>query len=99
MCLASALKSADGCRWLAGAEKSVSSGQKIGHIIGCPNRLICRQPPASVASLVTDHSAVRAPACSCRCSCEISSTIDSTVVAAKLFLAAAGFQAVQSAFV
>ena len=32
--------------------KWVSSGRKIGHIMGCPPRLICRQPPASVASLV-----------------------------------------------
>jgi hypothetical protein len=32
-------------------------GQKIGHIIGCPARLICRQSPASVAS----YTLVRAP--------------------------------------
>ena len=52
----SASKSADGCRSLAGLEKSVSSGQKIGHIIGCPKRLICRQPPASVASFVAHQT-------------------------------------------
>ena len=58
MYLAAALTSSDGCRVLAGSEKSVSVGQKIGHIIGCPARLICRQPPASVASLVAHHTPV-----------------------------------------
>ena len=49
---AAAPTSWDGCRVLDGSEKSVSFGQKIGHIIGCPARLICRQPPASVTGLV-----------------------------------------------
>ena len=40
----------------AGIVKWVSSGQKIGHIIGCPPRLICRQPPASVASFVAHQT-------------------------------------------
>ena len=62
MYLAAAATSSDGCRVLAGLEKPVSFGQKIGHIIGCPARLICRQPPASVASLVAHHTPVRAPA-------------------------------------
>jgi len=45
----------------------VSSGQKIGHIMGCPARLICRQPPASVASLVAHQTAMRVPGRSCGC--------------------------------
>ena len=77
---------------LAGLEKSVSFGQKIGHIIGWPARLICRQPPASVASLVAAHTPVRAPGRSSGSWWEISSTIDSTNVPAKLFLAWAGSQ-------
>jgi hypothetical protein len=44
---------------LAGSEKSVSFGQQIGHIIGWPARLICRQPPASVASFMAAHTPVR----------------------------------------
>ena len=87
--LPSAPKSSDGCRVLAGSEKSVSSGQKIGHIIGCPARLICRQPPASVASFVAHQTPMRAPGRSCGCSWETSSTIVSTVVPAKLFCALA----------
>src|SRR5262249_60236451 len=90
MYLAEPLTSSDGCRVLAGSEKSVSPGQKIGHIIGCPARLICRQPPASVAGLVAHHTPVRAPGCSCGCWWETSSTIESTVVPAKLFGAAPG---------
>ena len=90
MYLAAALKSSDGCRVLAGLVKSVSSGQKIGHIIGCPPRLICRQPPASVASLVVHHTPMRAPGRSCGWRWETSSTIESTVVPAKLFCAFSG---------
>src|SRR5215813_13944289 len=88
----SALRSADGCRSLAGLEKSVSSGQKIGHIIGWPKRLICRQPPASVASFVAHHTPMCAPARSRGCWRETSSTIDSTVVFAKLFCALSACQ-------
>ncbi|WP_187365682.1 hypothetical protein [Trebonia kvetii] len=40
MDLATAFTSSDGWRVLAGLEKSVSVGQKIGHIIGCPARLL-----------------------------------------------------------
>jgi hypothetical protein len=90
--LPSSLKSAEGCRALAGLVNRVSSGQKIGHIIGWPARLICCQPPASVASLVVHQTPVRAPGRSSRCWCETSSTIDSTVVLAKLFCAPAGRQ-------
>src|SRR5580693_7212419 len=92
MVLPSALRSADGCRSLAGLENWVSSGQKIGHIMGWPARLICRQPPASVASLVVHQVPRRVPECSCGCWCEISSTIVSTVVLAKLLTAVRGFQ-------
>jgi hypothetical protein len=49
MYLAAAPTSSDRWRVLDGSVKSVSFGQKMGHIIGCPARLICRQPPASVA--------------------------------------------------
>jgi len=52
--------------------------------------LICRQPPASVASFVTHQTPVRAPGQSRGCPWEISSTIDSTVVLAKLFCALPG---------
>ena len=90
MYLAAAATSSDGCRVLAGSEKSVSFGQKIGHIIGCPARLICRQPPASVASLVAAHTPVRAPGRSCGWAWETSSTIESTRVPAKLFCAFSG---------
>ena len=75
---------------LAGLVKSVSFGQKIGHIIGCPARLICRQPPASVASLVAAHTPVRAPGRSCGWVCGTSSTIESTREPAKLFFASSG---------
>jgi hypothetical protein len=90
MYLPTALKSSDGCRVLAGSEKSVSLGQKIGHIMGCPKRLICRQPPASVASLVAHHTPVRAPGRSCGCWWETSRTMESTWVLAKLFFAFSG---------
>ena len=63
----------------------MSLGQKIGHIMGCPKRLICRQPPASVASLVAHHTPVRAPGRSCGCWWETSRTMESTWVLAKLF--------------
>src|SRR5215469_13155410 len=96
MCFPTVLKSSDGCLVLAGFEKSVSLGQKIGHIIGCPARLICRQPPASVASLVADQTLVRVPGRSCECWCDISSTIESTVVSAKLFWAFSGRHADRS---
>ena len=96
MYLPAALKSSDGCRVLAGSEKSVSLGQKIGHIIGCPARLICRQPPASVASLVAHHTPVRAPGRSCGCWWETSRTMESTWVLAKLFFAFSGRQADRS---
>ena len=56
-----ASKSSDGCLVLAGLSNLVSSGQKIGHIIGCPARLICRQPPASVASFVAHQTPTWAP--------------------------------------
>ena len=92
MYLAAASTSSQGCRVLAGLEKSVSPGQKIGHIIGCPARLICRQPPASVASLVAHQTPVRAPGRSRGWECGTSSTIDSTLVPAKLFFASSGRQ-------
>ena len=87
---AEALTSSDGCRVLDGSVNWVSSGQKIGHIIGCPARLICRQPPASVASLVAHHTPVRAPGRNCGCWWETSSTIESTIVPAKLLAAFSG---------
>ena len=90
MDLAAAFTSSDGWRVLAGLEKSVSVGQKIGHIIGCPARLICRQRPASVASLVAHHTPALAPGWSWGCWWETSSTIDSTKVPAKLFCAPSG---------
>jgi hypothetical protein len=68
----------------------VSSGQKIGHIMGCPPRLICRQPPESVASFVVHQTPMRVPGRSCGCWWETSSTMDSTVVPAKLFCAFSG---------
>jgi len=46
---------------LAGSVKSVRQGQKTGHIIGWPARLICRQPPASVAGVVAHHTPMRTP--------------------------------------
>jgi hypothetical protein len=73
-------------------EKSVSFGQKMGHIIGWPARLTCRQPPASVASLVAHHTPARAPGRSCGCWWETSRTIDWTVLPAKLFCAFSGRQ-------
>ena len=82
-----AAKSCDGCRVSAGLEKSMSSGQKIGHIMGCPPRLICRKPPASVASFVAHQTPMRAPGLNWGCCWETSSTIDSTDVPAKLFVA------------
>ena len=75
-----------------GWEKSVSPGQKIGHIMGLPPRFIWRRPPASVASLVAHHTPVRAPGFSCGWLCGTSSTIVSTVVPAKVFLASCGCQ-------
>src|SRR5258705_3691645 len=86
----SALRSSDGCRPLAGLVKSVSSGQNIGHIIGCPKRLIDRQPPASVASFVVHQTPTRAPGRSIGCCSETSSTIASTVLPAKLLRAFSG---------
>jgi hypothetical protein len=59
ICSPTAATSCAGCRALAGLPKSVSVGQKIGHLIGCPARLICRQPPASVAAFVAAHSPIR----------------------------------------
>jgi hypothetical protein len=61
--------------------------------------LIGRQPPASVASFVTHQTPTLVPGRSCGCWCEISSTIDSTLVLAKLFRAAPGFQPDRSAAV
>ena len=75
---------------LAGLSNRVSSGQKIGHIIGCPARLTWRQPPASVASFVAAQTPVRAPGRSCGSRWDTSSTIDSTLVPAKLFFALSG---------
>src|ERR1700743_501894 len=92
MSLAAARTSSHGCLLLAELEKSVSSGQKIGHIIGWPARLTCRQPPASVASLVAHHTPPRAPGRSCGWEWETSSTIDSTTLPAKLFFADPGSQ-------
>src|ERR1700729_489931 len=90
MYLAAALTSSDGWRVLAGLVKSVSAGQKMGHIMGCPARLICRQPPASVASFVVHHVPVLAPGSSCGCWWETSRTMESTWVLAKLFCALSG---------
>jgi hypothetical protein len=92
MDLPTASKSSDGCRVSAGLVNSTSSGQKIGHIMGCPPRLICRQPSASVASLVAHHTPMRALGLSWGCWWETSSTIDSTVVSTKLFFASSGRQ-------
>src|ERR1700719_2076549 len=96
MCWPSASKSFDGCLVLAGLLKCTSSGQKIGHIMGYPPRLICRQPPASVASLVAHHTPVRAPGLSWGSWWETASTIDSTIVPVKLFFALSGRQAERS---
>ena len=74
----------------------MSSAQKIGHIMGCPPRLICRQPPASVASFVAHQTPMRAPGLSWGCWWETSSTIDSTVLPAKLFFASSGRHADRS---
>jgi hypothetical protein len=77
----------------------VSSGQKIGHIMGWPARLICRQPPESVASFVAHQTPMRTPGRSCRCWWETSSTMESTVVPAKLFWALSGRQSERSSAV
>src|SRR5262249_17390800 len=92
MYLAAPVTSSDGCRVLEGSEKSVSPGQKIGHIIGGPARWVGRRPPASVASLVVAHTPVRVPGRSCGWAWETSITIELTTVLAKLFCAASGRQ-------
>ena len=48
--------------------------------MGCPARLICRQPPASVASFVVHHVPVLAPGRSCGCWWETSRTMELTWV-------------------
>jgi hypothetical protein len=77
----------------------VSSGQKIGHIMGCPARLICRQPPASVASFVANQTPILVPGRRLGCWSETSNTIESTVVSAKLLRAFCGRHADRSAAV
>jgi hypothetical protein len=65
----------------------------MGWIIGCPARLICRQPPASVASAVTPQKPiVVAP----NALSGTSRTIELTVVLAKALTAVSWFHPVRS---
>jgi len=87
MCFPSASKSSEGCRALAGWLNWMSSGQKIGQIMGWPNRLIWCQSFGPSETFVAHHTAIGVLGLSVGWRWDTSSTIESTVVASKLFFA------------